>query len=131
MTWVAQALSDSDDVSEAVGDRIYEDVGPDDATYPFIVYSLATSQDVVGLGTQRIMADTMLTVKAVAEASREALSLLAAAIDTALTVASGVITTDGTIFTAIRQTEISYTERVNGHQIRHLGGEFSIQVQSN
>lgn len=131
MDWAESALLANSTVTDAVGDRIYEDRAPDDAEYPFIVYSLASSNDVLGLGTQRVMASTILTVKVVAEATRAVMKPLAAAMADALTLASGATTPDGSVFAAVRQSEIGYTENVNGRNIRHMGGEFLIQAQSN
>jgi hypothetical protein len=120
-----------DAVSVGLSTRIYEDVAPDDATYPCIVWQCQTPpRDVRGVGTFRVMVDTLYLVKAVSQAaSYEPLAPVARVIDMAMTDPTGSAVGDGHVFTSVRNDQFSMREAADGTQFRHLGGAYRIQAQ--
>ena len=128
-TWIESQLSGSTAVTAIVSTRIYPDVAPPDASYPFIVYSLVSPDDVRGVSSQRIMSSTIYLVKATALSPNfNALSPVAEAIDAALDKQSGPVT-GGTVLMCARQRPHRQAETTDGKTYRHLGGEYLIQVQ--
>lgn len=111
--------------------RLFEDSAPPDTPYPFIIFQCQVPpRDVRGVGTTRVMVDTMYVVKAVAQVpTNDALAPIARVIDLSLTTSVGGIVEDGHIFTCIREEQFSLNEIENGKQFRHFGGLYKIQAQ--
>ncbi len=131
--WLYATLHGDATIVAAVGDRIYADVAPLDAAYPFIVYNLRSAQDVAGVGAQRILSQLDYQVKAIAQgASYQPIKAIAQRIDELLHRKSGT-TTDGTVITAVRLEPVRYpeTDAQSGVQYKHLGGIYRLQAQSN
>lgn len=117
-----------------LSERVFEDVGPDDAAYPFITYSPQSPPDVVrGVGSAEVMVDTIYTVKAVAQGSDDkATGPVAAVIHQAMVESNGdaIIGGIGSIFMSRRMSVVRYTEPAQGSQFRHLGGAYQIQARA-
>ena len=128
---LATVAADLDLIATDLSQRIYEDVAPADASYPFIVWQCQSPpRDVRGVGTFRVMVDTLYVVKAVTQASSYApLAPIAKVIDSAMTNAEGSVVSDGLVFTSVRDDQFSMREISEGTQFRHLGGEYRIQAQ--
>jgi hypothetical protein len=131
--WLYATLSGDGAITAAIGNRIYADVAPLDAAYPFIVYNMKSASDVAGVGALRILTQADYTVKVITQGSSYApIKDLALRIDTLLHRQSGT-TTDGAVISATRQEPVRYTETDNqsGVQYKHLGGIYRLQAQSN
>lgn len=118
-------------ISPGLSDRIFEEVAPEGTTYPFIVYQCQDPpRDVRGVGTFRVMIDTLYVVKAVAQGDSYAPLLpVAGVIDAAMTSAAGATVGDGIVFASVRERGFQMAEPSEGTQFRHLGGEYRIQAQ--
>lgn len=129
--WIVDTLTYDPDIATVIGGRIYE-TPPDEGTeYPYVIYSMSSSNDVIGVGIERIMSDTMYTVKAVSSAKQTSdLADLANAIDEALTLsqpeAVGLI---GTVLSCHRERIVKINEYTSGTHFSHRGGDYKIIVQ--
>lgn len=134
--WVEnRLLALSDDLEqEAPGltERIFDQYAPPTTLYPFIIYQAQIPpRDIRGVGTTRVMVDTLYIVKAVAQVSAYAdLAGVASIIDRAMTSAEGGSVLDGRVFACVRQDQFALTEVDSGKQYRHLGGAYKIQAQA-
>ena len=131
--WIRSALLASTAITDYVGDRIFDLPPPRGTLYPYIVFNTQSAEDVRGVGTQRIMSDSIYTVKAVAETDDSSkLAPLAGAIDDALVLASPVsVGTIGTALACVRERLMRYTELTDGTYYSHRGGEYRILTQVN
>lgn len=133
--WIPEALSTVsgalDVISDGLSTRIYPDVAPDDAKYPFIVFQCQDDPaDVRGVGTVTVMAETLYLVKVVAPASYPTLGSILAICHTAMTNSTGASPViGGTVLSSVKDRSMSLTETVKGKLLRHLGGLYRIQVQ--
>ena len=109
--WISAALLASTSITDYVGDRIFDRPPPRGTLYPYIVYNTQSADDVRGIGTQRIMSDSIYTVKAVAETDDSSrLAPLAGAIDDALTLSSPEsVGTVGTALACVRERLLRYS----------------------
>lgn len=132
--WIHGKLVADSALNTAVAGRIYADLAPPEATWPFVVFQHQGSADVVAAaGLNRIMVSSVWVVKAVTRAeSWEALRTLADRIDIALQEAAGTAE-DGTVLSCAREAPISFVEADNnetpGVQWRHLGAQFRLEIQ--
>ena len=117
-------------IQEISGAAVYLSA-PDDARLPYIVWQCQSPpRDVRGVGTFRVMVDTLYVVKAVSQGTSYApLAPVAAAIDRALTNPVGDSVEDGLVLTSVRNDQFSMREVAEGTEFRHLGGEYRIQAQ--
>ena len=130
-SWISATLLASTDVTDIVSTRVYLDVAPETAAFPFIIYQLQDSSDVRGVGTFRVMSDTLYVVKGVAAvASFALLGDLAEAIDAALNTITPEAVTGGTIIGSVRENPFRLTEKDGGQEFRHLGGIYRIYAQA-
>lgn len=130
-TWLVDALSASTDVTDYVDDRIFDLPPPRGTEYPYIIYSMTSTNDVRGIGVTRIMSDTIFTVKAVARSSHaENLPALAAAIDDALTLEiPASVSTIGVVEACARERAVQLTEYTEGQHYEHRGGDYQIHAR--
>lgn len=128
--WLYQLLTDSADLAELVGDRIFSEVAPATTSYPMVIYAYHNGTDVYGVGKTRVMSQLDFQVKAVGSgASYLPLVPVADLLDTLLHGAAGN-TEDVKVLSSIRQSPIAYAEiDEDGGQYRHLGGLYRLQVQ--
>lgn len=119
-------------ISAGLSSRVFLELAPPGANYPFIVYQCQSPpRDVRGVGTFRVMVDTLYVVKAIAQvASYEPLVPVAKAIDTIMTAPVGGSVADGNVWVSIRENQFSMTEDTAGSTYRHLGGVYRIQAQA-
>ncbi len=132
-TWIKDTLLADEAVADYVADRIFDAPPPEGTQYPYIIFSMASTDDVRGIGTARIMSDTIYTVKAVmGTGQHEDLGAVASAIDTALTLDHSVaVGTIGSIEACVRQRGVRYTEYTAGNEYAHRGGDYQILVSLN
>lgn len=121
-----------DAISVGLTSRIYSEFAPRTAKYPFIIYQAQSpARDIRGVGTARVMIETSYIIKAIAQTEWYTdLSPIVAEIDALMTLEQGVITSDGAIFTSVRQNQFRLVEIDTGVQFRHFGGEYLIQAQA-
>lgn len=125
--WIAATLAADPTVSSYVGARIFDRPPPEGTEYPYIIFSHASNSDVRGVGTARVMSDTIYLVKAVAGTDHsDALADVAEAIESALTTAQPVATTDGYVEGCVRERMVRYTEYTDGETYAHRGGEYKL-----
>lgn len=107
--------------------RCYEDVAPQGAAWPYVVYSLVSAVDVNAIGG-RATVNELWTVKAVAQTNTyNTLRAIANGIDAALNRQRGTATTAGITIAACERTEeVRRTEVSEGLHYRHLGGIYRI-----
>ena len=129
--WLAQALASSSVITSACGTHIYEGKAPDTAPFPYLTWNVQSNTDVVGVGTHRILTDSLYLVKVTAQVdSFQHLAGLARAIDDALTLAEPVSVANGIIHGAVRQQQFRQIDTEYGRQVRSLGGIYRILVQA-
>jgi hypothetical protein len=126
--WIVETLLASDDVTDLVDDRIFDEPPPKGTLYPYIEYTMASGSDVrTGVGITRIFSDTIFTVKAVAASGNATgLASLASAIDAALTLDHPVVTSTGVVEACVRERPVVYKEFTEGNKYEHRGGDFMI-----
>ena len=107
-----------------IGNRVYSDVAPDGAVFPFVVYSLAAAPTVRGVGAAHIMSNATYTVKAVDDSATYAtLRVIADRIDALLIGLEGA-NDYGTVLAGTKEETIRFTILEAGRQYRHLGGQY-------
>ena len=131
--WIVETLNADPTVAQLVGGRIFDTPPPEGTQYPYIIYNMSSVNDVRGVGTQRIMSDTIYIVKAVASTEQtRRLAELAGAMDAALTLtqpaAVGLI---GTVHSSVRERPVKFNEYTGGNRYSHRGGEYAIVAQRN
>lgn len=133
--WIKERLAtksaDFEALSFGLSQRVFDSLADDDAEYPYIIYQCQVPpRDILGVGTFRVMVDTMYIVKAVAQVSSyDPLAPIASVIDSALTSAEGSGVSGGVVFTSVRDKAHSVIEMIEGKQVRNLGGEYAIKAQ--
>lgn len=131
--FIVDTLLGTPSITDLVNDRVFTDPPPRGTLYPYILVSSADSTDVRGVGVQRIMSDTIVTVKAVKEGpNTEALGDLCKLIDGAITLEQPTdVGVDGIALSCVRERSMKYTETTNGTKYTHRGGEYRIHTQLN
>lgn len=112
--------------------RVFEDFAPEGTPYPFIIFQCQSPpRDVRGVGTTRVMVDTLYVVKTVAQVMSYApLAPVAKVLDNAITTSVGGPVADGLVFTAVREEQFALNEIDSGKQYRHFGGVYRIHAQA-
>lgn len=128
----AEKAAELESISVGLSGRVYEDIAPPDAPYPFIVYQCQVPpRDIRGVGVTRVMVDTLYVVKAVAQTNSYAtLAPVASVIDSAMTSEAGSAVGDGLVLAAVREEQFQMIDVDSGTQFRHLGGEYKIHAQA-
>ena len=118
-------------ISAGLSGRIYADLAPAGTAYPAIVYqTLSPPRDVRGVGSHRLMVDTIYVVKAIAQCDSYApLGPVAKVIDEAMTAPEGSAISGGLVLASVRDSAFQMVETTEGTQYRYLGGQYRIQAQ--
>lgn len=129
--WLYEVLSGDSTLTGLVGGRIVntlEALG--NVETPFVVFSMASTRDIVGIGGVRIDTESIYIVKAVtAGSSNQEAKPIAARIDQLLHLPNTTITiSGGSSLTCMRERTIGAPEEVSGQQYRHLGGYYRIRA---
>lgn len=129
--WIDFVLKNTPAITTIISARSYDGVAPDEADYPHVVFQLQSAIDVAGIGPKaRIMTTATYVIQAVAAVdSFTPLKPLARAIDAAF---DGVTInrSDGVVLGTVRTEEYRLVEQYEATQIRHLGGIYTVNVQS-
>ena len=134
--WLMTQLTDDSlmgDAFDIFPVAAFDALAPENTPYPFIVFQCQDSLDTNGVGPDaRIMVECTYIVRAIARVDSftdPILTALVAAIDTAI-VGSGGTATGGQVLGVQRQDEYRQIENEDGRQIRHLGGRYTVWVQT-
>ena len=127
--FIADVCASSAAITGEVGTRIYSELAPASAVYPFIVYQIQSSTDTYVVGPNRLLVDAEILVRGISAVSSYApLKPLAVAIDSAFDGATGTV--DGAEVSVIRRLRpFSMLEEYEHGQIRHLGGLYRVWAQ--
>lgn len=128
--WIYNRLSTDATLTTAVGDHIYSYVAPATAATPYVVFNAQSpGLDVMGVGTARVMLNSLYQVKVVVQdASFNGATAAANRIDALLHGATGT-PTGGQVLGCVREGPLAYAEVSDGIEYRHLGGLYRIWVQ--
>lgn len=128
--WLDATLRNDAILASLVGNRIYNMLAPPEAALPLIVWSYQGGADLMALGANRILANVLYQVKAIAQGfSFTTLRAIADRCDALLHGARGTVT-GGFILSSVREQIVQFTEVEEGIPYRHLGGLYRIQVQA-
>lgn len=129
-TWIYGTLSVDAGLLALVSTRIYLDVAPEGASFPFVVFQLQTPErDLVTLGARRVWSTGMWLVRGVDKAtSFTTLKSIEARIDALLHGVSGSVT-GGTVYESVREMPFRLTEVVDRVRYLHLGGIYRIRAK--
>lgn len=120
--WVFRLLSQYGGLTSIVGTRIYRDVAPQGATYPFVVFQALASSGTDLQGTPAVTWYDM-SVRVVGEAeSIVAIDAAAEAVSAALAGQQG--SQDGYTLDLWRDGVLGYPETLGGKQFRHMAVRF-------
>lgn len=113
-------------VSLLNGQRIYNEVAPQNAAFPYVVFGLRSATD-LDKNNGRLLTDTLYSVKVVGQSSSFAqLSAIFSRIDELLHLAQGTVTS-GRVIASSREEVFKYVENGDGGVLyHHLGGYFRI-----
>lgn len=129
--WLYETLSGDAALGSAVGTRVYADVAPQGAAFPYLVFSYQGGSDKRGVGTARYFVEALYLVKAVRQGeSYQPLQTVMDRVDALLQGSSGGTATGGTVYASVREQSVRFPEVTEGRQYRHLGGVYRITVQS-
>ena len=128
-TWLYSTLSGDAALAAAVT-GFYSDVAPQEATFPYVIYSFQGGHDVGTVNATRIWSSLLYQVKVVSNASSfGAIAAIVRQIDSLLHRTSGT-PSGGVVVSCDRQDPLRYVEFTAGKQYLHLGGLYRLQVQS-
>lgn len=132
--WLYDTLT-ADTALMAIVTGVYDRVAPAGAVFPYLIFQNQTDpQDMMVVGSQRIWSDITYVVKVIGRVDTYSTFLDAMArIDAVLhrNHNSPVINGNGSlIIDCVRTQQFAYVELVDGDQIRHMGGVFTINVQA-
>lgn len=130
--WINTTLKAYTDLTDIVGQNIFEDLAPDGTPFPYIIHQTQSPPRVVrGTGPVEVMVDGTFTVKAVNQSlSRESLADAVSAVRAALVTSELQTPTGGLVFVCLYERQVSYVEGKGAEQTRHLGGEYRIQARA-
>lgn len=128
--WLYSKLAADSALTAVVSTRIYNEVAPQNATYPLVVYQMQSAVDLPAAGGGRILTNSQWLVRAISTAPTFGGDLATAAtrIDVVLQAAEGSVT-DGYVVACVRSRVFQMVESDSGVQYRHLGGFYEIAVQ--
>lgn len=130
-TFIFTTLRDDPSIANLVEDRIYEDVAPQPAMFPLIVFSCSSSRDIVGASATRLATAPNYLVRAIGRSSGgsdyAAIDPIAERIDELLHGARAKMD-GGTILSAIRDEPFSMVESDGATIYCHRGGIYRLMI---
>lgn len=123
--WIYSTLAADATVASLVGARIYAGAAPQDAALPVVIFNHMAGNDLVGVGTARVLNNSLYQVKGVTKGRSHAVGQqIADAIDAALHGQN--VSADGIRVGCVREQAIVYGQSDNGEEFRHAGGIYRI-----
>lgn len=127
--WLYSTLTGDATLAAAIGTRCYGYLAPQAAAYPLLLFNMMDGDDVMGVGTERVMFQGLYQVKVIGQTSAfGAIKAIADRIDVVLQGATGSVA-DGEILACTRERPVTYVEVSGETQYRHLGGIYRIIAQ--
>lgn len=132
-TWIYGKLAADSTLTALIGGsskpRIYRNVAPQSATFPYVLLDFQGDGGVVrGTGTTNILMRGTWLVKAVCKAETASGTSGAATISARVyTLLHGV--TSGAVLQCTHEQPVAYTEVIDGVQYQHQGGLYLIYAQ--
>lgn len=130
--WIWETLSNDTALAAIVGARVYSDVAPATATFPFVTFSEQSSTDVrTASGQNRIMIDSLYVIRGiVTDTSFNVQSqAIAERIDALFHASQGGNANGTVVFTSHREQSFRLAEQQAGKSFRHLGGIYRVYAQ--
>lgn len=110
--------------------KVYADVAPLGTTAPWVIYSLTSASDVMGVGQARYWSRLQVLIRCTHVGESFApVDALYQRVDALLHGSAGTVTGMGQVLSVIRQEPVRFTEQADGQQYRHLGGTYEFLVQ--
>lgn len=131
--WIYAKLTGDATMAGLIGARVYAEMAPPTAAYPFVVTSHLSSVDVPTHNQHRIMVSGIWLVRGIVQdfSFNATLKAIAERIDVLLHRSTGGTANGGTaaIFTSHREQPFRMAEEAEGKSFRHLGGQYRIYIQ--
>jgi len=131
--WIYGTLTGDAALAAIVGTRVYEDVAPQGAAMPYIVFQMQSpGNDLNALGSRRVIATPLYVIRGIAQTASYTgnLATIAERIDVLLHgQQQRVGTNDGYVW-CYRERPFRLAEVRDGIQYRHSGGVYRILTQS-
>lgn len=129
--WLWGLLRGDPEMQGYVGQRVFAYVAPETASLPYVVFQPLSQRDANGIGTTRIMVETVFLVRAIGVESMSTLRPIADRIDALVLEAAALFPTIGLaqIQGAVRDEPFSLHEAAAGIAYRHLGGLYRLFVK--
>ncbi len=132
--WLYGVLSGNATITGIVGTRVFNEIAPDDAIFPYVVFFASSpGNDYLLAGpANRLWSRAIYTVKGVAQQSSYGGNLLTLfqTFDSLLDGKTATVTR-GEVVSCVRQTTVKYAEKSTdgGVPYRHLGATFIINAR--
>jgi hypothetical protein len=130
-SWLYSTLLATPEVAALVSTRIYSEIAPPKATFPYLIFTMVTTSDIQSFNATVIGATAMYDIRFVAEAktfmpANDAYEALHDQLHR-----KTLSVPNGNIISCVRTATIRFAEaeESSGAQYRHLGGTYRIQVQ--
>lgn len=131
--WLYGKLIGDAALTALVSNRVYADVAPTGAAFPYVVFSITGVSDLQAMGPDRAAVTVTMVVRAVTQGSSTvALEPVASRVDELLQVKTPTTVSLGgrtyNLLSCARQTALAYPETVEGKPYRHLGGLYVMMI---
>jgi hypothetical protein len=132
-TWLQAVLSQDSAVNTAVADNIFADEVPQDLgeAFPCILYGFIGGQDEIRYGgATRVFSNVLYKVEVLHTGTPADADAIYTLVDALIHAKSGAVT-GGRVISCVRTQPRSFTETLpGGTKIRHSGGLYLLQVQT-
>ncbi|HEY3281393.1 MAG TPA: hypothetical protein VGN26_03900 [Armatimonadota bacterium] len=131
--WLYAKLTADTTLQGLIGSRIYSDVAPNGSSYPLIILSNNSEQDVVGAAGDRLLARPLYLVNLVTNTGSVAVyEQLINRIDEVLTLTVPEVVTLGsktyTILSCVRERTVRYAQVEDKTDLRYIGGLYRLDI---
>lgn len=129
--WLYTVLSGDVTLAGLVGTHIYNQLAPEEAALPLVLFAFQSGRDVPVMGPSRLFLSGTYLVRGVAESHSFGgnLETIAGRIDALLQAKSGT-PVRGKVLMCVREAPFAMTEQRSGRIYRYLGGMYRIWAQS-
>ena len=127
--WLYSVMSGDATLHALVADRIYADVAPENATFPYVIFNQQSAVDLDTPGFHHVWVNALYQIVAVTQgSSKSALQPIAERIHT-LIQAMRAVTSTTEIVACYRESPFSLSETTDGVRYVRLGGIYRIFAQ--